>query len=227
MARIEGGCLCGSVRYTSNAQPVLVAVCHCKTCQKNTGSAFSLNLAMPTESLQITGDTLVTYEDRAGASGNPFYRSFCSHCGSPISGRGAAYAGLTFVKAGTLDDPSWVTPGAHIWCSEKQPWAEIGANVAQHPRNPGWRALPKNPQSSQEVIVLTTLCIISLDQGKIAPRYDIEPKSPEEVPETAACKMEQPNWQIRQTSLAIWKGISAKFGYRQAGKVSHAWSPGW
>lgn len=136
MPRIAGGCLCGAVRYELAAEPALVAVCHCTTCQKNTGSAFSLNLGMPEASVMITGDALATYEDRAGASGKPFYRSFSSQCGSPIAGRGDAYAGLIFVKAGTLDDPSWVKPGAHIWCAEKQPWVAIEAGAAQMPGNP-------------------------------------------------------------------------------------------
>ncbi len=137
MSKISGGCLCGSVRYTSDAEPALVAVCHCANCQKNTGSAFSLNLALPTESVIITGDSLATYEDRGGASGNPFYRRFCSRCGSPISGSGNAYSGLTFIKAGTLDDPSWVKPDVHMWCSDKQPWFAIEEGVAQKPGNPG------------------------------------------------------------------------------------------
>ena len=136
MPKITGGCLCGSVRYTSDAEPVLVAVCHCSTCQKYTGSAFSLNLGMPSHSVTITGESLATYEDRSGASGNPFFRAFCSRCGSPISGYGAAYSGLTFMKGGTLDDPSWVRPNAHVWCSEKQPWVMIEEGVAQYPRNP-------------------------------------------------------------------------------------------
>ena len=137
MPKITGGCLCGSVRYASDAEPVLVAVCHCGTCQKYTGSAFSLNLGVPSESVTITGESLATYEDRSGASGNPFFRTFCSRCGSPISGYGSVYSGLTFMKGGTLDDPSWVRPNAHIWCSEKQPWVMIEEDVAQYPRNPG------------------------------------------------------------------------------------------
>jgi len=137
MPKVKGGCLCGAVRYESAADPALVAVCHCTTCQKYTGSAFSLNLGMPAGSVTITGDSLATYEDRAGASGNPFFRTFCSLCGSPISGSGDAYSGLTFMKAGTLDDPSWVKPGVHMWCSEKQPWVMIEEGGAQMPGNPG------------------------------------------------------------------------------------------
>src|SRR6516165_3955029 len=101
MPKITGGCLCGSVRYASDAEPALLAVCHCRTCQRNTGSAFSLNLGLPSDSVTITGESLANYEDRAGASGKTFFRTFCSRCGSPISGRGDAYLGLTFIKAGT------------------------------------------------------------------------------------------------------------------------------
>ena len=136
MANIKGGCLCGAVRYESNAEPAMVAVCHCTSCQKNTGTAFSLNIGIPEDSVKITGDSLVKYEDRGTSSGKPFYRSFCSKCGSPISGQGVAYAGVIFIKAGTLDDASWVKPTAHIWCSSKQPWVVIEEGAAQLPENP-------------------------------------------------------------------------------------------
>jgi len=135
MAKIRGGCLCGSVRYTSDAEPAAVVVCHCVTCQKNTGSAFSLNIGVLSDAVKITGTTLARYEDLTGASGKPFYRSFCSRCGSPIAANGEAYSGMTFIKAGTLDDPSWVTPSAHLWCSEKQPWVAIEHGATQLPKS--------------------------------------------------------------------------------------------
>jgi hypothetical protein len=137
MSKITGGCLCGSVRYVSDAEPALVAVCHCSTCQKNTGSAFSLNIGLPSSSVSVTGKSLATYEDHTGASGKPFFRAFCSRCGSPIYGRGEAYSGITFIKAGTLDDPSWVKPGIHMWCADKQPWVAIEEGAAQVPGSPG------------------------------------------------------------------------------------------
>lgn len=137
MSKITGGCLCGSVRYVSDAEPALVAVCHCSTCQKNTGSAFSLNIGVPSSSVSVTGKSLATYEDHTGASGKPFFRAFCSRCGSPIYGRGEAYSGITFIKAGTLDDASWVKPGIHMWCADKQPWVAIEEGAAQVPGSPG------------------------------------------------------------------------------------------
>ena len=134
MAKIRGACLCGNVRYASDAEPAAVVVCHCVTCQKNTGSAFSLNIGIPTDAVKISGATLARYEDHTGASGKPFYRSFCSRCGSPIAASGDAYAGLTFIKAGTLDDPSWVKPSTHLWCGEKQPWVAIEHGATQLPK---------------------------------------------------------------------------------------------
>ena len=136
MPKVAGGCLCGGVRYQSDAEPAIVVTCQCATCQKNTGSSFSLNLGLPQDAVTVEGDTLATYEDHTGASGKPFYRGFCSRCGSPIFGRGEAYEGLIFIKAGTLDDSSWVKPAAHIWCSEMQPWLKLGDGAPHLPGNP-------------------------------------------------------------------------------------------
>ena len=137
MTKIEGGCLCGAVRYHSDAEPVMQAVCHCKTCQKNSGSAFSFNVAVPLDSLDAEGESLRTYEDHSGASGQPFNRHFCGECGSHLYSNGAAYGELAFIKAGTLDDASWMNPDMHIWCAEKLPWTSIPEGATQAPANPG------------------------------------------------------------------------------------------
>ncbi|MFK7868605.1 MAG: GFA family protein [Roseobacter sp.] len=136
MEKIEGGCLCGAVRYKSDAEPVMQAVCHCKTCQKLSGSTYSFNVAVPAESLVVTGD-VATYEDHSGTSGQAMLRRFCPKCGSSLYGGGALYGPLLFIKAGSLDDASWVAPDLHIWAEEKLPWTPIpdGATVVN--QNPG------------------------------------------------------------------------------------------
>jgi len=88
MSKIAGGCLCGSVRYTSEAEPALVAVCHCATCQKYTGSAFSLNVGVPSDSVTITGESLATYEDRSGQAASRFIEPSARSAAHPS--RGAA-----------------------------------------------------------------------------------------------------------------------------------------
>ena len=137
MSKIEGGCLCGQVRYKSDADPAMQVICHCKTCQKNSGGPYSMNVAIPQESLKVTGDSLKIYVDRSGASGEPFERRFCSICGSQVFAGGPAYGPLFFIKAGTLDDPSWLEPNTHIWTAEKMPCAEIPAGATQFQANPG------------------------------------------------------------------------------------------
>jgi hypothetical protein len=137
MPRIAGGCLCGAVRYRSDAEPVMQVICHCKTCQKNSGSAFSMNVAVPQDSLSLEGSESRRYEDRSGSSGQPFYRHYCGNCGSHVYNHGAAYGSLAFIKAGTLDDATWLAPAAHIWVAEKLPWVQIPEGASQSPGNPG------------------------------------------------------------------------------------------
>src|SRR5215813_12050898 len=105
MREMTGGCLCGQVRYSANADPAIVAVCHCKNCQKQTGTAFSVVVGVPKSAVSIQG-TLKTFHDR-GNCGQPVDRNFCADCGSPIVSDVAVVPELRFIKAGTLDDTSW------------------------------------------------------------------------------------------------------------------------
>lgn len=136
MPKIEGGCLCGSMRYSSDAEPKAIINCYCATCRKNSGSTNSFNLALPAGSIEVTGETMATYEDRSGSSGKPFERHFCAKCGSHFMSGGPGYEGLEFIKAGTLDDASWAVPKAHIWCEEKLDWLALPKGAASFPRNP-------------------------------------------------------------------------------------------
>src|SRR5664279_416174 len=118
MRRIEGGCLCGQVRYSAHAEPVFVGVCHCKNCQKQSGTAFSVVIAIPKSAMSIQGQ-LKTYHDK-GDSGQPVLRRFCAECGSPIVTEVSVMPDLTLIKAGTLDDTSWLDPKMHIFCDSAQ-----------------------------------------------------------------------------------------------------------
>lgn len=136
MGRIRGGCLCGKLRYEASVdEPLMTVACHCTHCQRQSGSAYSVNIGIPGDSLTVTGDTLRTYEDM-GASGQPVSRNFCGNCGSPIFSDVAAADGLRFVKVGTLDDSSWIELAAEIWCDSKVGWGELGASLPKMPANP-------------------------------------------------------------------------------------------
>src|SRR4051794_24751650 len=98
MGMIAGGCLCGNIRYSSNAEPVMTAICHCKNCQKQAGTAFSVVMAVPKGTLSIKGQ-LKTYNE-TGSSGKLVHRNFCPECGSPITTDVEALPDLVFIKAG-------------------------------------------------------------------------------------------------------------------------------
>jgi len=136
MPKIKGSCLCGSVQYESNAEPMMIATCHCTHCQKQSGSAFSVNIGVPKESVSVTGESLREFEDKGTASGVPMLRKFCAACGSPILSEVLAAGGLNFIKAGTLDDSSWVVPGVEIWCDSRVGWGVAQTETPKMPGNP-------------------------------------------------------------------------------------------
>lgn len=121
----SGGCLCGKVRYSVAWPPLSVATCQCKHCQKQSGSAISIIALVPAADLEVTGE-LVTFADNS-ESGGTVYRRFCDTCGSPLFSDLPALSeqGLRFIKAGTLDDTSGLSPTAHYWTSSAQEWVAL------------------------------------------------------------------------------------------------------
>lgn len=134
MAKLEGGCLCGAVRYSAEAQPAMVAYCHCRDCQRATGSGHSFSVAVPAASVHIKGE--IKLFQSAGASGQDVRRMFCPECGSHLMIEANLLAGLTLVAAGTLDDSSWVEPGVHIWTSSAAPWDQPPSGATSFPQLP-------------------------------------------------------------------------------------------
>jgi hypothetical protein len=119
---LDGHCLCGQVTYTCETEPKFTALCHCTDCQRQTGGSASLVVGVDDGDLHIEGDSLrvfVTVGDEHKTNTN---RSFCSNCGSPICGRIDAMPGLAFLKAGTLNDRSWLNPTVEVWTRSAQPW---------------------------------------------------------------------------------------------------------
>ena len=137
MTKVSGACLCRKVRYESASDPVMTAVCHCDNCQRQSGTALSIIVGVPAGSIRFEGEqNLATYDDQ-GLSGKPVHRRFCRNCGSPIVSIVGMMPDVHFIKAGTLDDKSWLAPTMHVWCDSAQPWVEIPAGMTRFPKNPG------------------------------------------------------------------------------------------
>ena len=134
MPRMTGGCLCGKVRYSADAEPVFVGVCHCSDCQKFTGSAFAVVIGVPASALSVEGE-LARYS-KPGDTGKPIERRFCPACGSSIADEAEAMPGVVMIGAGTLDDASWVKPGAQIYCDSAQSWVQLGGGLTSFPKMP-------------------------------------------------------------------------------------------
>jgi hypothetical protein len=132
MTKLTGRCLCGKVHYSANTRPLLTAVCHCKNCQKQAGTAFTVVVAVPKAALTVHGATK-TFHDR-GDSGMPVDRHFCPECGSPLVSEVAAMPDVTFIKAGTLDDTSWLSPTVELYCDSAQPWVRLAGEMTRFPK---------------------------------------------------------------------------------------------
>jgi hypothetical protein len=135
MSKIRGGCMCGKVRYSSDAEPGLTAVCHCVDCQKQSGSALSIVVAVPTDAISFEGE-MTLYKTDGKETGQAVNRYFCASCGSPLYSDPDVMPGMIFVKAGTLDDTSWLKPELNMWCDTAQPWVAIDDNLPRFPGNP-------------------------------------------------------------------------------------------
>jgi hypothetical protein len=121
----EGGCCCGAVRYALTAEPMIVHACHCRDCQRVTGSAFVLNLWIEARCVQARGERPRTFLARGG-SGKNHEIAFCGHCGTTLWSEYRIVPGrCLFVRAGTLDDPSGVVPDVHIFTRSKLPWVQL------------------------------------------------------------------------------------------------------
>ncbi|MEQ1511026.1 MAG: GFA family protein [Sphingopyxis sp.] len=125
----EGGCTCGAVRYRLNAEPIIVHCCHCRWCQRETGTAFALNAVIESEQVELLGEPPERIDTpSASGKGQPIFR--CRVCKVALwSHYGGAGEKATFVRVGTLDNPDACPPDVHIFSDSKQPWVILPPDV--------------------------------------------------------------------------------------------------
>ena len=130
----EGGCTCGHVRYRLISKPMIVHACHCRWCQRETGTAHALNAVYEAECVVHTANEPEII-DTPSASGKGQRIARCPRCKVAVWSN---YAGagpiVRFVRVGTMDDPDRCPPDIHIFTSSKQPWVTLP---------PGARAVPE------------------------------------------------------------------------------------
>lgn len=140
---LEGGCTCGVVRYRLTTAPMFVHCCHCRDCQRQTGSGFVLNALIETDRIAFVSgspDPVTVPTD----SGRPHDIYRCPACKTALWSDYGRRPGLRFVRVGTLDEPSALPPDVHIYTRSKLPWITLPANVpafeAYYDANTVWPA---------------------------------------------------------------------------------------
>lgn len=130
-----GGCLCGHIRYEFNRNDVVSAGhCHCKDCQKITGSGKATIIFIPTKNLKINEEYKIY--SVIGSDGTNVHRGFCPNCGSPVISYVSEQPNLRFIKAGSLDDSSWVKIASSFWTDSACNWDPVNHLLPNFPKNP-------------------------------------------------------------------------------------------
>jgi hypothetical protein len=129
---LTGSCLCGAVAYEVDAGPGPIVHCHCETCRKTHGSAFSSISNVPREAFRWTRgeDLLSVFESSPGK-----LRRFCSRCGSHIVSDRSGQP-TVILRLGCLDTPIADTPKFHIWRSDGASWYDPKLLLPEFPEGP-------------------------------------------------------------------------------------------
>ncbi|MFM2479895.1 GFA family protein [Celerinatantimonas sp. YJH-8] len=123
---LQGGCLCGAIRYAIDAILIDAGFCHCKLCQRASGAPAVAWLTIPFTGFSYTQGEIGVY-----ASSANYQREFCSHCGTPLAFRAMQDPKTIDVTLCSLDDPTAVKPQYHIWCQSKINWLHLDDDLPQ------------------------------------------------------------------------------------------------
>ncbi|MCE1181478.1 MAG: GFA family protein [Rhodocyclales bacterium] len=119
-AKYSGRCLCGKVSYSVEKKPLFTGNCHCKDCQRSSGSAFIPAMVFTEKDVAFSGE--VKYFESKADSGNTHQRGFCPNCGSQLFARFSNMSGMLGIKAGTLDDAANYVPKLDFYAASAAPW---------------------------------------------------------------------------------------------------------
>jgi hypothetical protein len=141
-AQREGGCACGEVRYRLTSEPLFTHCCHCLNCQRQTGSAFVINLLIEADRVELLGREPQAVEvPRDDGSSQRIYR--CPSCQVAVYSE-YGRPEVRFIRAGTLDEPREVTPDVHIFTKSRVGWVTLPESVPAveiyYDRNELWPA---------------------------------------------------------------------------------------
>ena len=134
-APYRGGCLCGAIRYRVVDEPLTVYACHCTDCQRHSGASFTLTILVLRKAIELEcgapSDFSAVLTDGRTRNGK-----FCAKCATRLWGEPQRIAQLASLRAGTLDDTSWIKPVGHIWTRSAQTWLSLPQSTPQYAEQP-------------------------------------------------------------------------------------------
>lgn len=126
---LEGGCLCGAVRFHVNQAPLRTLVCHCTFCQRVTGSSFYAESLFPIEAVEFNAGVVRKYEHISDGSGKTVFVEFCPTCGTTIGLTFERWPDLRAVSRGCYDNPNAVDITSNIWTRSAQSGVALPAEI--------------------------------------------------------------------------------------------------
>ncbi|QEX21663.1 aldehyde-activating protein [Hypericibacter adhaerens] len=128
---LEGGCLCGAVRYRVEGAPNWSAHCHCNDCRRASGAPFVTYAGFPPARFRWIKGQPVRFNSSPGV-----FRSFCGRCGSPLTYEGERWPDEIHIHLGTLDHPEAIQPQGHVYTAHKLPWLKLADGLPEVPIPP-------------------------------------------------------------------------------------------
>jgi len=129
---VEGGCICGAVRYRIGAPPLGIYDCHCKDCLRQSGGDYSASMIVRRDDFALIAGEPLAF-DKTADSGRIVRYFACPVCHTRTHNEPLSAAEIFVVKPGTLDDRSWALPVGAIWTASKTPWSIIEADEPNYP----------------------------------------------------------------------------------------------
>ncbi len=125
---VEGGCLCGTIRYRVTGEPVARTLCHCRSCRRAAGAPSVAWVVFR------AGDfAFIAGEPARFRSSPPVVRTFCGSCGTPLTYRREAEPGTVDVTTATLDSPDEFAPTVEIWIAHRLAWGSLNDSLPHYP----------------------------------------------------------------------------------------------
>ena len=129
---LSGGCACGAIKYETDADPVVMVNCHCRDCQRSSGSAYAAIMVVPKSAVRVSGEP--RYHRVVGSGGKAVERGFCPNCGSQVTAKLERMPDVLGLQAGSLDNPARFKPTIDLFTDSAQPWDHMQPGTQKMPQ---------------------------------------------------------------------------------------------